>query len=182
MTTCLRAVSLGAALFLLAACGTNTPDTPVDKQAAAIAKAAEAGGTGIKLRPGRWQMQTQMMEFDMPGIPAGMQKSIRKQMSTAANLTTCLTQDEADRGDGKFFEPRDRDCKYRTFSMANGQIAAQMTCSDNGGTQSVDVSGSYTPESYDLRFATSGDVSGASMNMSMHTSGIRVGECTGGEQ
>jgi len=170
-----------AAGLSLAACDQKQADTPVTQEAKAVDVAAQAGGSGIKPLAGRWQTELKMTNFDIPGMPPSLQKTVGKQINGAGSVTVCLTQADADRNDGTFFQTRGKECRYKTFSMANGQIAAQMTCKDKDSTQAMEMRGSYDAESYDMTLTSSGDIAGAPMNMSMEMTGIRVGDCTGDE-
>jgi hypothetical protein len=176
--------SLGiAGSLLLSACGDDsTPQVAVSQEAQAVDIAAQAGGSGVKPQPGRWQVQLKTMDFEMPGVPDDMRKLMRKQMAKGTDTAVCLTQEEADKAERRFFEPHDRECTYENFSMANGQIAGKMTCGEGDAKQAIEVRGSYSATSYDVSLTSQGDMNGQPMNMNMEMTGIRVGECTGDEQ
>jgi hypothetical protein len=66
--------------------------------------------------------------------------------------------------------------------MGGGKIDAQLVCSEEGSTQTTNLSGTYTSTSYSMDVSSSGtggDRDG--MSMKMHVDSQRVGECTGKE-
>ena len=50
----------------------------------------------------------------------------------------------------------DKSCKYAYFTMGGGKIDIQMVCSEEGTTQTTNMSGSYTPTSYSMDMSSSG--------------------------
>ena len=176
-----RTIAIGAlAVSALAGCGgTKTPDAAASSEgAAANGKAAMAA----KPRAGHWDVKLKMTDFQVPGMPDSIRQSVAKQMDQVGAVGTCLTPEEAARNDGKFFGPRNRNCTYQDFSMANGQVAAKMTCTDRGMKQTVTMKGSYGADAYDLTLASKGDINGQPMTMAMHVTGHRTGDCTGAEK
>jgi hypothetical protein len=173
--------ALCAALIALAGCGDKTKPEGSGSEAAAQGD-APALAAGEKPRAGQWQVKLALTDFAVPGMPDNLKDSIGKQMQQAGDVTTCLTQAEVDRNDGKFLGPRDQDCDYQTFTMADGRIAAKMTCTKNAIKQSVDMRGTYGPEAYDLTLDSQSDMNGTPMKMSMRVTGQRTGECTGKEK
>ena len=67
--------------------------------------------------------------------------------------------------------------------MGGGKIDIQMVCSQEGSTQTTNMTGSYTPTSYAMDMSSSGSGGGEvkGMSMKMHVDSQRVGECTGKE-
>jgi hypothetical protein len=177
MHTVIRSLALCSALAVsLAGCGDKKPDAAGHEQ---------AGGdtaTLVRPRPGHWDVKLQMTDFDVPGMPDEIKKTIGKQFSQAGAMATCLTPEQAARNDGKFFEPKNnKDCKSESFSMANGQIAAKLICARGPTKQTVDMRGTYGAEAYDLTLNSQGEMNGQPMKMTMQVSGKRTGECTGKE-
>jgi predicted small lipoprotein YifL len=163
MHTVIRSLALCTALAVsLAGCGDKKPD------AAGNAQAAGDTATLVKPRPGHWDVKLQMTDFDVPGMPDEIKKTIGKQFSQAGAMATCLTPEQAARND-------------ESFSMANGQIAAKLICERGPTKQTVDMRGTYGAEAYDLTLNSQGEMNGQPMKMTMQVSGKRTGECTGKE-
>ena len=92
----------------------------------------------------------------------------------------CLTKEEAKKPKENFFASQDKSCRYAHFTMGGGKMDMQMVCKEETATQTMNMSGSYTPTSYSMDMsssATGGHSEG--MSMKMHVDANRVGECTG---
>lgn len=179
MHAALRPIELCAiAAVTLAGCGDKKPDASASEGAATTSAAVAA----VKPRAGHWDVKLEMTDFDVPGMPDELKKTIGKQIAQAGAMATCLTPEQAARNDGKFFEPKNnKDCTSESFSMDNGKIDAKMVCSRAGTKQTVQMRGTYGAEAYDLTLNSQGDMNGQPMKMSMHVAGKRTGECTGKE-
>lgn len=175
----LSALCAAGAVIALAGCGDKkSPDAATSQSAAGE---TSASASGAKPQPGHWQVKLKVTDFDIPGMPDNLKQAVGKQMNQAGDIATCLTAEEAARNDGKFFGPRNKNCTYQDFSMANGQVAAKMTCDQNGAKQTVEMHGSYGAQAYDLSLKSNGDMNGQKMTMAMHVTGARTGPCTGKE-
>jgi hypothetical protein len=76
----------------------------------------------------------------------------------------------------------DKSCKYQHFTMGGGKIDMQMVCSEEGSTQTTNLSGTYTSTSYSMDMSSNGSGGHENgMTMKMHVDGQRVGQCTGKE-
>ena len=54
-----------------------------------------------------------------------------------------------------------------------------MRCETGGNSQLMEMNGSYSPDSYQMRMKTSGEAPGGqSMTMRMKVDARRIGECT----
>jgi len=153
------------------------------KSPEATASQAEASTTIATPKPGHWDVNLRMIDFDVPGMPQQMKDSIGQQISKAGAVATCLTPEEAARNDGKFFQPsNNKNCKSESFTMEDGKLAAKLTCTNGPTKQTVDMQGTYGAEAYDLTLESKGEASGQPMKMSMRVTGKRTGECTGKER
>lgn len=180
-SACLPALCAAALIALVGCGGTKTPEGASSEAAPKEAPVAPVAA-GEKPRPGQWQVKLMLTDFDVPGMPANLKDTMSKQMQQASDVTTCLTQAEVDRNDGKFLGPRDQDCDYHTFTMADGRVAAKMTCTKSAVKQTVEMTGTYGAEAYDLTLNSQSDMNGTPMKMAMHVTGKRNGECTGKEK
>ncbi len=64
--------------------------------------------------------------------------------------------------------------------MDAGKIDAKMICSQGGGRQVMEMAGTYSPDSYQLRMSTNTQFPGGptdGMTMRMRVDAKRVGEC-----
>ena len=65
--------------------------------------------------------------------------------------------------------------------MGGGKIDIQMICSEEGATQTTNMTGTYTPTRYSVNMSSigSGGEQTVLMSMKMHVDSERVGECAG---
>jgi Protein of unknown function (DUF3617) len=173
--------ALGTALcgaLALAGCGSGKTVTATNESVSGVAK--KVADSGLRFVPGRWELTRKFIKLDMQGMPpeaeAAMQKAIGKEHTSAS----CLTKDEAEKPAAKFFGQAAHDCKYDTFSMGSGKIDAKMSCKTAQGAQVVTMTGTYTPETYDMTMSVNGSgPGGKAMSMTMAMSAKHHGECTG---
>jgi hypothetical protein len=175
-------------LLFLAACD-NSPKVEAEnasiEEVAGKVREANAGGAMV-VRPGRWESSVELESIDIPGMPEAAVAQMKKTMArVATGHKTCLTKEQAMKPKKDFFSGANSNCRYDKFSMDDGKMTGTMRCTNaqGGGAQLIDFDGSYSPESYDMRMAST--VEGASaagpMKMVMRVSSKRTGECDGSE-
>ncbi|WP_265587141.1 DUF3617 domain-containing protein [Sphingomicrobium arenosum] len=167
----------------LAACGGNdgeVRDTDGDGKISAEEVEAQLGDAmteGSFMSAGEWQSRITIEDVKMPGMTDDMAAMMQDMMGNRT-FSTCLTPEDVEQPDERFFAGEDNDCAYDRFSLKGGKIDAQMTCNMDGVTQVMEMTGQYGEDAYDLTMrATSEDQGG--MTMTMNVSAERVGDCTG---
>ena len=181
----LFAVSLAVVpLVMLAACD-NSPKVKAENASVAEVanKVREAGGDdAMTVRPGQWESSVELESIDIPGMPPQAAAQMKKTMATVATgHKSCLTEEQARRPKEDFFAGTEGNCRYDKFSMDGGKMTGTMRCTSpqGGGTQLVEFDGTYGPEEYRMRMAST--VEGASpagpMKMVMNMTSKRVGDC-----
>lgn len=177
----MRHVVTATLALALAACGNNdgeVRDTDGDGVISAEEVEAQLGdamASGSFMKAGEWESRIVIEDVSMPGMTDDMAAMMQDMMGNRT-YSTCLTPEQVEQPDERFFAGTDNDCAYNRFALKDGRIDAQMTCSVEGQTQVMEMSGQYGEESYDLTMrATSEDQGG--MNMTMRVSAERVGDC-----
>lgn len=161
-----------AGLFLLAACsgGGEEKAAAGNESAAKGGEAAPPAGS-VTLSPGEWELTSETLELNIPGMPAG---AMPKEAMQKTSIKTCLTPEQTEKPDAGFFSgQRNPNCTYDGFEMTGGTVNGTISCKAEGGTQQMAIAGKYEPESYEMRM----EMKSAQMNMKMHTTGKRVGDC-----
>ena len=178
------------ALPLLMAAGCDrTPK--VEAENASIQEVAEKvrdanGGDTMIVRPGQWQSSVELESVEVPGMPPEFATQMKKTMAkVATGHKTCLTAEQVKKPKEDFFAGKGSNCRYDKFSMDDGKMTGTMRCTSpqGGGTQLIDFDGTYSPDSYEMRMASSvenASPSGA-MKMVMRVTSKRTGECDGSE-
>lgn len=174
-----------ASVLCLSACNKGPTVELKNASGKQVAQAVKRSGmmtSDSMIEPGLWQSKTDV-EMNMPGMPPQFAARMKQSMAESRNQTSshCVTADEVKKPKEDFFGA-DKTCKYQHFTMGGGKIDAQMVCSEEGSTQTTNLSGTYTPTSYSMDVSSSG-TGGAreGMSMKMHVDSRRVGECTGKE-
>jgi hypothetical protein len=167
----------------LAACS-NEPE--VDARNASVEEVAnqvaDAGGSEMFVRPGKWQSRLQIEQFELPGAPPAAASAMRGMHDKAQVHESCLTPEDAKRPKEDFFAGAGKNCRYDRFTMGDGKIDAVMQCTGEGMAQTMTMQGTYSPDAYQMRMsmdakAGAGPISG--MTMKMRVDAKRIGECDG---
>ena len=126
-----------------------------------------------QIQPGQWEAVVTIHSIDMPGAPpqaAAMMKG------KTTRHSYCITAEEAKRGPQEMLKQQPS-CRFGKYVMAQGTIATEMTCRQNGETMAVRASGSYTPTSFNV--TSSAMMTGRmSMRMTSTSTGKRIGACS----
>ena len=127
---------------------------------------------------GQWTISSEVTRFSQAdkGSP-----KINTPVGTKASGGACLAAGEAKKPNPALFVGDGYDCTYRDSYMSGGTISANLECKRAGldGLVMVNVSGSYTAETFDAEVATithlgtDGDV-----QIGTKVTGRRSGECT----
>jgi hypothetical protein len=176
-----HALALLACALPLAACDSEPKVDARNASAEEVAEqVADAGGSDIFVRPGKWESRVQIEEFDLPGAPAEAKAAMRGMHDQAMVSESCLTPEEAKRPKEDFFAGKDKNCRYDHFTMGAGKIDAAMKCTGEGMAQTMVMQGSYSPEAYQMRMSMKADAGvgpAGGMKMTMRVEARRVGEC-----
>ena len=166
--------------LLIAGCG---QEKGVDAKNESVESVAEkVAASNIKPQPGRWQSSVKMEKIDMPGLPPQAKDAMAKQMATAHSFSSCLTPEQVNRPNGGFFAGGAEGCVYNSFTMADGKVEGDMTCDAGGRKQTMKMSGTYSPTSYDIKISSQSEVQpGMPMAMELAVTSSRAGECDGKE-
>jgi hypothetical protein len=175
---------VAASVLCLAACNKGPQvnlKNATGNQVAQAVKQAGVMNSGQMVQPGLWESKVTVEEMNMPGVPAQYLDRMKQSMAEHRNQASrrCITADEVKQPKEDFFGA-DKSCKYDHFTMGGGKIDIAMVCHEDETTNTMNVSGSYTPTTYSIDSAMTG--SGGAQNgmtMKMHVDSHRVGECTG---
>jgi hypothetical protein len=172
-------IALAAALAL-AGCGSEKAVTATDASVSDVAK--RVADSGMKFNPGRWESTMKFEKLEMEGLPPEAKEMMSKMLGKDRTFASCLTKEEAEKPEAKFFGQADERCKYDTFTMGGGKIDAKMTCKSEQGAQAVNMAGTYTPDAYQMTMSINGQgPEGKAMSMQMSMAAKHNGECTGKE-
>ena len=180
-----RTIALAATASLaLAACSDSTEVTdPTDSEQ--IAAAAESM---VKPQAGRYEVQSELLELDLPGLPPEQKEMMQGIMEAGFSQTTsyCLTEEEAEQGweDAiQEMQQDEQDCEYSKFEVSGDSLDAAMSCTQEDGSKAqMTMSGDLSETGQDITMAMSGsspDMPGGEMNMKIRMRSNRTGACEG---
>lgn len=178
----ISAVLATVPLFALAACGdsgaVDDPSDP-DQMAAAMEDIARP-------QPGEYRTTSELVEFEMPGVPeeeAQMMRSIFE-MGASQPTTFCMTEEMAEAGFREFLtasQEENQECEYTAFDASGGQLSATMTCDDGqGSTGTIEFEGSISETEQDMTMTMNmaNAAEGQDMRMVLRNRSERIGECS----
>ena len=168
-------------VLALAGCGSGKTVTATNESVSDVAK--KVSEAGLKFNPGRWESTMKFVKLEMEGMPPEAKEMMSKILGKDRTFATCLSKEEAEKPDAKFFGQADARCKYDNFAMGGGKIDAKMTCKAEQGAQTMTMQGNYPAESYQMTMSINGaGPQGKAMSMQMEVSSKHNGACTGKEE
>jgi hypothetical protein len=127
-----------------------------------------------QIEPGQWEATVTVQSMSMPGAPPQVAAMMK---GKATRQSYCITKEQAAKGPQEMLK-QNPSCHFTRYSMNGGVISTAMTCSQNGGTMTVQANGQYTATSFNV--SSTAVMSGKmSMRMTSTSSGRRVGPCAG---
>ena len=158
--------ALGVALAV-AGCGKSEPSGPVKREA------------------GNWKTDVKLVKFEVPGMPAEMKDGMSKMMEGASGMDQCFTKEQVEKediaaelakGPGSGGE-----CKWSKKDIAGGKIDVAGTCTANGQTVDMAMTGTMEAKKTDVTITTKGKVpTGGDMEMVMQMTSTHTGPCKAG--
>lgn len=176
----MKMLLLALPLTMIAACD-SSPDVKIDNakpsEVAAKVRAAASGAEFV--RPGKWLSTVTIQDMTIPGMPPELAARMKQRMGQAREVESCLTPEQARKPKEDFFAGVDKSCRYDHFEMGGGKIDATMHCTRDKMVQTMTMSGTYTPEHYQMAMATKmdGGSQEQGIEMKMKIDAKRVGEC-----
>lgn len=179
------AISVGAAVFLLAACSSGENAAEKDASPGGEAVADAAAPAAIKLQPGEYETTTKVLEFSIAGVPQSQIDAMKGAMSGEIERPHryCLTAEQAAGGPTKMLsQMRQGNCQTSDFRSAAGSVHGKMQCTFEGGAAAASTfDGTFTSDSSSLTFESDQQMAGMGANgvhMKMKVDTHRVGECS----
>ncbi len=140
-----------AAAMLLASCGSGESDADADGDGALSGEeiAAESA-SAIQLQPGEYEVSLELLEFEVPGLPAEfMERARQAYASGMSSHRFCMTaEDVANNGAEQLVKNMaDSPCTMRRFDVSGGSVSSEMQCSMEGGiTSEMRMEGELTSQ------------------------------------
>ena len=160
----------------LAGCNSEPSVSMTNASPEEVAAKAKAAGVVSRIRPGQWETKVDLVDLDMPGINPAMKAEMLKRSKETKVHSYCVTEEESKKPGGIFADDSGK-CTYDKFDMNGGKVDITMSCPGNGGSATMHVAGTFTP---DAVAATSEMVTAGQfpMKMKANVASRRTGECT----
>ena len=175
----MKRYALLAPLGFLAACGSGDSISMENASVAEVANEMEKAKTAEFVNPGQWEQTATLVDISAPGIPEQYRDAMKQQMGQSQVHRTCLTPDKVKNPKEEFWAGVDKNCRYEHFKWGGGKIDMKLVCSHQQATQTMAMTGTYEPDSYQMAMDVQSKGSGPmeSMTMKMTVDAKRVGEC-----
>ncbi len=139
----------------------------------------------VKREAGNWKTDIKLVKFEVPGMPDEMKAGMAQMMEGASGLDQCITQEQVDKediaaelakGPGNGGE-----CNWSKKQVAGGVIDIAGTCTANGQTVDMAMTGTMAAKKSDVTITTKGQVpEGGNMEMVMQVTSVHTGPCKEG--
>jgi hypothetical protein len=173
------------ALPLLAAVALAGCDKKADGTPKSLEQAAEQAKQMVKPEPGKYRSSIKMLEFNIPGLPAGQAEQMKKGMAGAASQSHefCLTAQDVEKGYEEMVKKSsDGNCTFEKFDTTANTIDAKMTCDMGKGSKAeMAMSGNVTPTKSVMVMEIDNNVSpvpGGKIHTKMQVTNERIGDCS----
>ena len=169
-----------ASVLALGACNKSPEVSAKDASVEEVAeKVREAGADQSVVLPGLWESKVTVEQFDVPGVPPEMANRMKTMMAERQphDFKTCLTAEDVKRPKEDFFAGKNNECRYENFTMGGGKIDAVMHCGKGEAKQTMQMAGTYSPESYQMQTKMERAAGPGAMAMTMRIEAKRIGEC-----
>ncbi|MFS2112482.1 DUF3617 domain-containing protein [Sphingomonas sp. Sphisp140] len=173
-------------LLLLGGCDWGSSVDLRNESGAVVAEQIRKVATGSDFaQPGRWETKITLNQVDAPGMPAAFTEKLKAQMRQPQTAASCLTAEDVKKG-AFYVGEENKACRYERFAMGKGRIDGVLRCTDQMGTRSMAMSGSYGRDTYKLVVTTdsqSAQQAGAAgkVSVTMTMDARRSGQCLGTE-
>lgn len=138
--------------------------------------------------PGLYATTTEMVSFEVPGLPPAQADRLREQMRGLSGepQPRCLTEAEAEKGFEDMIREigegiNDQTCAFNEFDATASRISARLSCEGEMGVAAeLAFAGTSAADGFDLTMdleASNAMIPGGSMEMRFKVASERIGEC-----
>jgi hypothetical protein len=180
------ALAAAVSIVALSACSGGEKKSDSTAASSPAEAAAQVAASEIKLQPGEYESTMKVLEFAMPGMPAGQSDRMKAVMGGEMEKPHryCFTPEQAAEGPKQLVERmQSGDCKMSDFKSSADSVSGTMQCSFNGrGSSTTHFTGTYRADGSTMTMESDQQMpgmAGKGMHMKMQVDTRRVGECSG---
>lgn len=179
----MRSMILTTACLTLAACGESTSADADGDGTITTDEVIAATADMAKPEPGRWEVNSEVIEMEIPGMPPEMRDMAKGMFANMfSSMNYCLTPEQAEQDPEELWKNTQGDCTWETFEMDGDSVNAKAVCQGgDGGTMRMTMSGTHTPTSYSSDNEMQIQTPQGDGVIKVHVEGRHVGDCDGSE-
>ncbi|MBZ6379783.1 hypothetical protein B5C34_14725 [Pacificimonas flava] len=150
---------------------------------AALISAAAASAAAAMPKPGLWDVEGRTTGVELGGssMPEAMTNMIKQRIMSrpAQSHQQCVTAEDLKSAPENLVKSSESACDYERFSLEGGTMDAVAVCNfPQGGSGRMEMSGSYTDDSYETTSVVTMDAGPMGrMTITAEATGTRVGDC-----
>lgn len=177
----MRNAGWGAVAFLMivSGCGERAASNEEEAEGSVPqSQVADRARDLVRPEPGLYRSTVEIQEFDIPGAPPQVAEMMRNSMSS--NSTEyCLTPEDVAKGyEESIRKSQQGECDYKRFDVDGGKIDAALTCTDQGRTVDLTLSGTGTRTSSDMAMTMKMDMGPTGQGtIRARSRSERIGDC-----
>lgn len=181
----IRKFVLMGCVLTLASCGGDNADRDGDGKVSREERAAEMASDGyLAMKPGRWKMQVNFTEIDVPRLGNKEKQSILREAAEEASSLSCLSEAEAAKPGADFFSGRGAEkCTYSRFDIAGDRARMTVSCRQGDmGKAEMELDGIVgdTQIDFDTKLVVTAPLVGK-IKLKGKMTGVHDGPCQGDE-
>ena len=169
-----------ALLLVLAGCGEKA-GSDADEGGVAVPQAQVSSRARdlLKPEPGLYRATVEIQEFAIPGAPPQVAAMMRESAMSAQNTEYCLTPEDVEKGyEESIRKSQQGECEYKRFDVDGGKIEAALTCTDQGRTVDMTLSGTGDRTSSGMAMTMKMDMGGMGEGtIRARSRSERIGDC-----
>ncbi|MCM8557757.1 DUF3617 domain-containing protein [Sphingomicrobium sediminis] len=182
-----RMILVTAGCAMLMACGSSgDAGDSADTDSAATAEAESDSvldvlAEGDKPQAGRWEVETEIIEAQIPGVPENMRDMVVNSMGMNNSFAYCMTPEQAEQDPDQVWKESNGDCEFESFERNGGQVEAVAVCNSGGAEMRMTMSGTQGRNSYSARNEMEMSTPEGDGKLVVEVEGRRTGDCDGTE-
>lgn len=168
------------AAVALAGCGDTASDDPKS-----VDEVMEEAKAMEKPEPGKYKSSVEVIDFEVPGIPAAQAAQMKEMMSGVASQSHefCLKPEDVEKGFEEMVrKTAEGQCTFDRFDASANTIDAKMTCEmEQGMAATIAMNGTTTPTKSVMTMDVEQKapaLPGEAIHMKMKVTNERIGDCT----
>ena len=166
-------------VLMVSACGENgVPEAGDPGASVSQQQVASRSRDLVQPEPGLYRATMEIQEFNVPGAPPQVAAMLRDSVS-ARTTEYCLTAEDVAKGyEESIRKSQQGECEYKRFDVDGGSIDAALTCTDQGRTMDLTLSGTGTATASDMAMTMKMDMGEMGEGtIRARTRSQRIGDC-----